>query len=119
MAKPTVLIVDDDPAIRKMLTEVLTLEGYPFETASGGVEALSALERSGPRVILLDISMDDLPGDKVLEALIENGTRSQHKVIFISANDRLERYRHLGPDAELAKPFTVSQLMSVVEQQAA
>ncbi|HEV8191704.1 MAG TPA: response regulator, partial [Ktedonobacterales bacterium] len=54
---PTVLIVDDDPAIRKMLVEVLQLEGYPIETAGDGREALDLLARGGSRVILLDLLM--------------------------------------------------------------
>ncbi|MGH2516763.1 MAG: response regulator transcription factor, partial [Ktedonobacterales bacterium] len=59
---PTVLIVDDDPAIRKMLVEMLSLEGYATETATNGREALDQLAASGPRVVLLDLLMPEVDG---------------------------------------------------------
>ena len=55
--QPTILIVDDDPAIRKMMVEVLNLEGYPTETAENGRVALELLAHSGPRVVVLDLLM--------------------------------------------------------------
>lgn len=119
MAKPTVLIVDDDPSIRKLLQEVLTLEGYPLETAADGAEALAALERGGSRLVLLDLLMPNVAGWDVMQALEANGTRAQHKIIFVSANDKLEDYRHLTPDDELAKPFTVDQLINVIQKHVA
>ena len=68
-SKPTILIVDDDPYIRKMLAEVLGLEGYPYETATNGQEALEALDKSGPRLILLDLLMPVLDGRGVMNWL--------------------------------------------------
>ncbi len=88
---PTVLIVDDDPQIRKMLIEVLTLEGYPTETAVNGQEALAILATSGPRVILLDLLMPVLDGRGVMEALdADPAMRAQHKVVLVSALTNLE-----------------------------
>lgn len=113
---PTVLIVDDDPAIRKMLVEVLSLEGYPTETAANGEEALSLLARSAPRVILLDLSMPVLDGRGVMASLeAEVGAREKHRVILISAWASLEAANDLQVDGKLPKPFTVMQLMSVLE----
>ncbi len=88
---PTVLIVDDDPSIRKMLIEVLQLEGYPTETATNGREAMDILARSGPRVVLLDLLMPVLDGRGVLRELDEMPeAREKHTVILVSALDRLE-----------------------------
>jgi two-component system response regulator (stage 0 sporulation protein F) len=113
---PTILIVDDDPAIRKMLVEVLSLEGYPTETVTNGQEALDTLAASAPRVILLDLLMPVLDGRGVMEQLDANpGLRSQHKVILVSAFTNLEASRDLVVDGTLAKPFTVNQLLSVLE----
>jgi CheY-like chemotaxis protein len=113
---PTILIVDDDPAIRKMLVEVLSLEGYPTETATNGQEALDMLATSAPRIILLDLSMPVLDGRGVMTQLDgDPATRAQHKVILVSAFARLEGARDLVVDGALPKPFTVSQLLSVVE----
>lgn len=113
---PTILIVDDDPAIRKMLVEVLSLEGYPTETVTNGQEALETLAVSAPRVILLDLLMPVLDGRGVMERLDANpGLRAQHKVILVSAFTNLEASRDLVVDGTLAKPFTVNQLLGVLE----
>jgi CheY-like chemotaxis protein len=112
----TVLIVDDDPAIRKMLIEMLSLEGIETETAVNGREALDMLEQSGPRVVLLDLLMPELDGRGVMEELRgKPDERAKHRVILMSAWNRLEPARDLEPDGMLAKPFTLSQLLSVIE----
>lgn len=117
---PTVLIVDDDPAIRKMLLEVLSLEGYATETATNGREALDLLEHAGPRIILLDLLMPVLDGRGMLEALrADPAVRAQHKVVLVSAWANLEAAHDLAPDALLPKPFTVMQLINVIEPLAA
>ncbi|MEO7001152.1 MAG: response regulator [Ktedonobacterales bacterium] len=116
MAQSTVLIVDDDPAIRKMLVEMLSLEGFPTETATNGQEALDMLAQSGPRVILLDLLMPVVDGREVMAALQgEPQKRALHKIIFVSAVDRLETARDLNPDGLLAKPFTLDALLTVLE----
>lgn len=113
---PTVLIVDDDPAIRKMLVEVLQLEGYPIETASDGREALDLLARGGERVILLDLLMPVLDGRGMMEELrTDPDERARHKIILVSAIHNLEGARDLEPDGVLPKPFTVTQLLNVLE----
>jgi CheY-like chemotaxis protein len=114
---PTVMIVDDDPHIRKMLTETLTLEGYPLETATNGQEALDLLSKTNAsRIILLDLMMPVMEGREVMERLRANPTeRARHKIIFVSAVDKLERHRDLEPDATLAKPFTITQLLNVLD----
>jgi two-component system response regulator (stage 0 sporulation protein F) len=117
MPKPTtVLIVDDEPGIRKMLVEMLSLEGIPTEMAANGQEALDILATSGPRVVLLDLLMPVVDGRGVVEALRRKpGERERHRIILMSAVERLEPARDLDPDAMLAKPFTLTQLMSVIE----
>lgn len=116
MAQPTVLIVDDDPAIRKMLVEVLALEGYPTETATNGQEALDLLAKSGPRIILLDYNMPVVDGRGVVTQLESDPpSRSRHKIILVSAFTHLETVRDLVVDSTLPKPFTVVQLLSVLE----
>ena len=114
-ALPTVLIVDDDPAIRKMLVEVLQLEGYPTETASNGREAMDMLAKSGPRVVLLDLLMPVLDGRGVvyeLNAVPEE--RAKHKVILISAWANLEAHADIDCDGKLVKPFTVTQVLNII-----
>ena len=115
MALNTILIVDDDPSIRKMLVEVLSLEGYPTETAANGREALDILAQSGPRLVLLDLLMPEVDGRGVVEALSANPTaRAQHKIILVSAWANLEQARDLQVDGQLPKPFQVAQLLNAL-----
>ncbi len=112
---PTVLIVDDDSAIRKMLVEVLSLEGYPTETASNGREALEILAKSGPRVVLLDLLMPEVNGREVINVLCEDPLeRQKHRIILVSAWAHLEEARDLDADGTLPKPFNVTQLLNVI-----
>jgi CheY-like chemotaxis protein len=114
--KPTVLVVDDDPSIRNMLVEVLTLEGFPSETAVNGREALEMLPRGGPRVVLLDLLMPVVDGRAVVQALQENpAERSRHQIILVSAWSNLELNRDLPVDGRLPKPFTVDQLLNTID----
>lgn len=114
--KPTVLIVDDEAAIRTMLVEVLSLEGFPTETAANGRQALEVLPRGGPRVVLLDLLMPEVDGRGVVEALSANpAERNRHQIILISAWSNLELHRDLPVDGRLPKPFTVDQLLNTIE----
>lgn len=120
VTRPTVLIVDDELPIRKMLTEVLTLEGFPIETATNGREALDILARSGPRVVLLDLLMPEVDGRAVIEQLETTpDERSKHRIILVSAWLNLEKYRDLKAEARLPKPFTVDQLLNALDAVAA
>jgi CheY-like chemotaxis protein len=117
MAQPTtVLIVDDEAPIRKMLVEVLSLEGIPTETAGNGREALDMLAKSGPRVVLLDLLMPVVDGRGVMAELLSSpAERAKHRIILMSALANLETARDLDADGTLVKPFTVSQLLNVIE----
>ncbi|HLJ80261.1 MAG TPA: response regulator [Ktedonobacterales bacterium] len=113
---PIILIVDDDPAIRKMLVEMLSLEGYATETATNGREALDMLAAGGPRVVLLDLLMPVLDGREVMHELNARPVeRANLKVILVSALPNLENAQDLNADGMLAKPFQVNDLMQVLE----
>jgi two-component system response regulator (stage 0 sporulation protein F) len=115
-SKPTVLIVDDDPSMRKLITEVLSLEGYPLETATNGREALDLLQSGRPRVILLDLKMPILDGEGFLQELEAMPTeRKKHKIILVSAFLSLPNYQHLRSEGRLGKPFTTDQLINAIE----
>lgn len=113
---PTILIVDDNPDIRKMLVEMLSLEGYATETATNGREALDMLAAGGPRVVLLDLLMPVLDGREVMHELNARPVeRANLKVILVSALPNLENAQDLNADGMLAKPFQVNDLMQVLE----
>ena len=65
----TVLIVDDELAIRETMEQILNYDGYSVLKAASGAEALSVVEKAVPDVILLDIKMPGMDGFEVLEKL--------------------------------------------------
>ncbi|HEX9068672.1 MAG TPA: response regulator, partial [Ktedonobacterales bacterium] len=106
-------IVDDDAPIRKVLTEVLSMEGYPIETATNGQEALDILARSSRSlIVLLDITMPVKSGREVMiELNARPSDRAKHKILFVSAIDRLAANRDVKADGEIAKPFDMAKLL--------
>jgi len=110
---PTVLLVDDDPAIRKVVAAGLELEGFTVVPASGGRAALEAVPRVSPAVILLDLGMPDLDGLEVLRQLRASG--DQTPVCILSARDEIEdRVSGLeaGADDYVVKPFALQEVVA-------
>src|SRR5260370_31740922 len=94
---PKVLIVDDDAAIRKMVVDVLSLEGFLAETARDGREALALLEQNPYRVVLLDLMMPVMDGWELCRTLRERPTlRQRFSVLLMSAGEKLEQAQDLG-----------------------
>jgi CheY-like chemotaxis protein len=109
---PRVLIVDDDAAIRKMLVDVLSLEGFHTETARDGREALTLLEDGRKRVVLLDLMMPIMDGWELCRHLADRPTlRQSLSIILMSAGEKLEQARDLQVEGYLAKPFDVDHLL--------
>jgi DNA-binding response OmpR family regulator len=112
-AGPVVLLVDDDPAIRRAVTAGLELEGFTVVAASGGRAALEAAARMAPAVILLDLSMPDLDGIEVLRRLRAGG--DQVPVCVLSARDEVDdRVAGLqaGADDYVVKPFALEEVVA-------
>jgi DNA-binding response OmpR family regulator len=108
---PVVLLVDDDPAIRRTVASGLELEGFSVVAASGGRAALEAVARVSPAVVLLDLSMPDLDGLEVLARLRDGG--SEVPVCILSARDEVDdRVRGLqaGADDYVVKPFAMEEV---------
>ncbi|MET0601777.1 MAG: response regulator transcription factor [Baekduia sp.] len=112
-AGPVVLLVDDDPAIRRAVSAGLELEGFTVVAASGGRAALEAAARIAPAVVLLDLSMPDLDGLEVLERLRASG--DQVPVCVLSARDEVDdRVAGLqaGADDYVVKPFALEEVVA-------
>jgi two-component system cell cycle response regulator CpdR len=118
-----VLVVDDDPALRRLVREILTLEGRDVHEAQHGGIALEQLRaRSAGMVVLLGLMMPEVDGEAVLEALAaDEALATRHSFVMVTA--ALPRARD-GRVAQLlgqlniplvSKPFTVTQILSAVE----
>src|SRR5512138_3614365 len=81
-----ILVVDDTPASLRLLTELLTKEGYRIRPASDGALALKSVAAKTPDLILLDVSMPDMDGYEVCRRLKADEKSSRIPVIFISAS---------------------------------
>ena len=111
-----ILVVDDDPVLRGLMADALTIEGYPVETASNGLEALQAMEEARPSLVILDMHMPVLDGPALVEILRQRGF--DPPVLVVSATSREVRRiaRDLGAAASLPKPFELDELLDLVEQ---
>lgn len=111
-----VLIVDDDPDIREVLSDLLTSEGFSVASASNGERALTWLKTSGrPSVILLDLMMPVMNGKTFRSEQLRDTELAQVPVVVMSASENL-----LGLNGEfeglprLAKPLEVDDLIDVI-----
>ena len=84
---PKILVVEDDPELRQLVADALTLSGYQVEVAENGRAALDRLERreNRPAVVLLDLMMPEVNGWEVLEALKKGRVRPCPGIVVFSA----------------------------------
>src|SRR3954471_11656480 len=107
----TVLVVDDEPAIRESLERALALEGYAVSLASDGEQALERLAESAVDATVLDIAMPGIDGIEVCRRMRRAGDRSP--VLMLTARDAVsDRVDGLdaGADDYLVKPFDLGEL---------
>jgi DNA-binding response OmpR family regulator len=109
--RPSVLIADDDYDLRDALSEILGEYGFDILEARDGREALAIMERRGPSLVLLDLTMPQMSGWELLEELDRRADLRAIPVLVFSANEvRVPEGR-----AFLAKPFRVEQLLERVD----
>ena len=107
-----VLVVDDDPAMRRTLSINLRARDYEVETAGDGRSALQVVDERMPDLVLLDLGLPDLDGVAVLTQL---RSFTQVPVIVVSArtesDDKVEAL-DLGADDFITKPFSIEELLA-------
>jgi CheY-like chemotaxis protein len=106
---PTVLIVDDDPAIRELVTETLRGEGYDVASAEDGLRALELVREREPDLVLTDIVMPHLGGPELYAQLRRDGYTCS--VVLMSAHH--QRIDNLATPM-INKPFDLDDLIQVV-----
>jgi CheY-like chemotaxis protein len=111
-----VMIVEDDPDLREMLAQLLTLEGFDPTEAANGAEALRQL-RSGPppEVILLDLMMPVMDGWTFRAEQLRDPSIAHIPVIIVSAVPR-HLLAGLRPSASLTKPYDLWTMLELVQQ---
>ena len=117
---PTVLVVEDEPAQREVISYNLAAEGFDVRTASDGEEALLMVEEEAPDVVVLDWMLPKVTGIEVCRRLKARGAARGTAVIMLSArSEEIDRVRGLetGADDYVTKPYSVAELMARVRLQ--
>jgi CheY-like chemotaxis protein len=112
----TVLVVDDDRAIRELLRVVLELEGFDVLVAGGGLQALEMLELARqPWVVLMDVMMPGMTGIEVCERLQSVGLDGvPHRVALMTAGLLDDEERPPNARTLLHKPFSLDDMVGMV-----
>ena len=116
MKKTSILVVDDHPAIRSTMLDILEEEGFSAEQAVNGKEALSKCLENEYDFVLMDVQMPELNGIQVL-AKIRDSKQTQSKFIFFSAYsvpELEEQAVALGSYAFLRKPIQVEKIIDLI-----
>ena len=112
----TMLLVEDDDAIRESVSECLVLEGYDVALAVNGAEALDWLERGDrPAVVLLDMIMPVMTGTELLVRMRKNPVLASVPVVLMTAAMQNEPASSFA-QASLPKPFDLAELLRTVAQ---
>ena len=114
-----ILIVDDDSMIVEFLGTVLRKEGYEIKEAFGGEQGFKRAKEYRPDLMILDLMMPDMHGFDVCQAVQEDGTLKEMKILISSAKgyevDKKASMR-LGASGYLNKPFSAETLVAEVEK---
>lgn len=112
MNKPLILVVEDDKAIRKLITTTLETQDYLYHTAETGAAALFEAVSKRPDIIILDLGLPDMDGVEIIHKIRE---WSNIPIIVVSArSDDKDKIDALdaGADDYLTKPFSVDELLA-------
>ncbi len=114
-----VLVVDDSPSVRRVVSNMLKANNWEVQTARDGVEALEVIGRNTPAAVLLDIEMPRMDGYELMATL-----RSQEQYRYLplivltsrAATKHHQRAFQLGADAYLVKPYQDEELMNTLSR---
>jgi two-component system phosphate regulon response regulator PhoB len=113
-AERRVLVIEDEPDIRDLLSYNLQSGGFQVKTADTGQRGLTVFESFAPDVILLDLMLPDVPGTEVCRRIRARTTGAQPAIIMLTAKgeeiDRVVGFE-VGADDYVVKPFSVRELL--------
>lgn len=115
----TVLIADDEPNIVISLEFMMKREGHRVLVARDGAEALAAIRREHPALVLLDAAMPELSGFDVCEAVRADPEMQGTRILMLTAKGResdVARGLGAGADAYVTKPFATQELLQKVRE---
>ncbi len=115
--KRRILVVDDEDALRTVLSAELNSEGYEVGTAADGIEAVSELQKMKYDLVLLDIKMPNMNGFEVLKVIKEKhpGTRVIMLTGFADLKNAIES-KKLGAEDFVSKPYDLVDLLTTIDR---
>ncbi len=116
MEQQTVLVIDDDAAIRDIVATLLTEEGYAVITAGSGEEALSQLEAVVPSLIITDMRMPVMDGWHFVAELHRRLDGKVPLLVMTAAVDAQQRAAEVDADGAISKPFDLDEFVASVQQ---
>jgi DNA-binding NtrC family response regulator len=116
--KPSILVIDDDEDIRKVLTEILKDKGYNADSAETGGEAIRKTEKKFYNLALIDIRLPDMNGVELLTKIKE--TKPKMRKIIITGYPTLKNAveaLNKGADAYIMKPLDIEKVLATIAEQ--
>lgn len=118
-SRPTVLIIEDNPGISRLVEFKLSHENMNVVIASNGVDGLAKSRELMPDLILLDVMLPGIGGFEVLQAIRDDEATRALKVIMLTSKNReedLQRGFSLGVLEYISKPFKLGELMMRIDR---
>jgi two-component system, OmpR family, response regulator MtrA len=114
--KPKVLIIDDDPSLRRLVQVLFERDGFDVSLAGEGSEGVRLALMHPPHIIILDIMMEGLHGFEVCKMLRANSSLRHTAIIIISGKSYkpdIDKAMELGADSYVVKPFSPKELLQI------
>ena len=114
MSKQTILVIEDDPALRMGLIDTLRAKGYEVEAATRGREGLERFAARTPDLVVLDLMLPDMEGFEICRQMRQPGQPDVPVIILTARGAELDRVRglELGADDYITKPFSLMELLA-------
>lgn len=114
----TIVVIEDDPYILKLISQTLQKAGYEVVTATDGSDGLRKVKETAPQLVVLDVSLPGLDGYQVCHYLRSEPATVDLPIIMVTAMSRPSDQRRgfeTGADDYLSKPFILSELVTRVQ----
>ncbi|WP_110588273.1 response regulator transcription factor [Microbacterium suaedae] len=116
MTAPRILVVDDEPNIRDLLSQSLRFAGFQVRTVINGAQTISAVLEEEPDLIVLDVMLPDMNGFSVTKRLRDAGYTAP--IIFLTAKDETDdkiKGLNVGGDDYVTKPFSLDEIVARIQ----
>lgn len=113
--RQTVLVVEDDAALRHLYWQAMTFEGFHVVTAEDGLTALDCMRHSPPSVVVLDLNVPGVPGGEILREMAANPELRHIPVIVVSGSEEAADIAHQAA-AFFRKPVAIYQVVEAIQR---